>query len=132
MHLYEQNLSFHTFTIIAIVFAAFVGKNIWQKSALTFLFCIIHKNILENLVDAKQICFQYMYMCLKILTYTTARVSRDNKGNCSYFSIKTYSQTCLKGSSKGRTKSGCLRQVTLNTGSFTLYFGSRDPVKVAG
>ena len=24
-----------------------------------------------------------------------------------------YSQTCLKGSSKGRTKSGCLRQVTL-------------------
>ena len=24
----------------------------------------------------------------------------------------TYSQTCLKGSSMGRTKSGCLRQVT--------------------
>ena len=26
--------------------------------------------------------------------------------------ILIYSQTCLKGSPKGRTKSGCLRQVT--------------------
>ena len=26
--------------------------------------------------------------------------------------LATYSQTCLKGSPKGRTKSGCLRQVT--------------------
>ena len=43
----------------------------------------------------------------------------------------SYSQTCLKGSPKGRTKSGSLRQVTPNTGSFALYFGSRDPEKVA-
>ena len=39
-----------------------------------------------------------------------------------------YSQTCLKGSPKRRTKSGCLRHVT---GSFALIFGSRDPEKVA-
>ena len=45
--------------------------------------------------------------------------------------INMYSQTCLKGSSKGMTKSGFLRQVTLNTGSFALYFGSMDPENVA-
>ena len=45
--------------------------------------------------------------------------------------IYTYSQTCLMGSPEGRAKRGCLRQVTLNTGSFALYFGSRDPEKVA-
>ena len=39
-----------------------------------------------------------------------------------------YSQTLLKGSSKGRLKIGCLRQATpYNTGSFALYFDSRDP-----
>ena len=42
-----------------------------------------------------------------------------------------YSQTYLKGSPKERTKSGCIRQVTPNTGSFALYLGSRDLEKVA-
>ena len=47
------------------------------------------------------------------------------------FHIKgIYSQTCLKGSPKGRNKSGCLRLVTPDTGAFALYFGSRDPEKV--
>ena len=31
----------------------------------------------------------------------------------------------------GKDKSGCLRLVTPDTGAFALYFGSRDPEKVA-
>ena len=37
----------------------------------------------------------------------------------------------LRGHPRGHTKTGWLRQVTLNTGSLALYFGSRDPEKVA-
>ena len=45
--------------------------------------------------------------------------------------VHKYSQTCLKWSPKGRPETGCLRQVTPNTGSVTLYFNPRDPENVA-
>ena len=42
-----------------------------------------------------------------------------------------YSQTCLKGSPKRRSKGGCIRKVTPQYRFVPLYFGSRDPEKVA-
>ena len=42
-----------------------------------------------------------------------------------------YSQTCIKRSPKGRTKTGCFKQVSYNTGSFALHFGTRDLENVA-
>ena len=43
---------------------------------------------------------------------TTSLVNVSLKFQMLISEIPQYSQTCLKGSPKGRTKSGCLRQVT--------------------
>ena len=40
------------------------------------------------------------------------RVILDGNGRVATLKEHTYNQTCLKGSPKGRKKSGCLRQVT--------------------
>ena len=40
-----------------------------------------------------------------------------------------YSQTCLKGSPREGQKVAAQRQVTPYTGSYALYFGSRDQTK---
>ena len=40
------------------------------------------------------------------------RMRLDGNGRVASLKEYPYSQTCLKGSPKGKTKSGCLRQVT--------------------
>ena len=58
------------------------------------------------------------------------RVSNPYESGALSIALRGPVQTCLKGSPKGGTKIGCLRQVT-PTGSFALHFGSRDPENVA-
>ena len=76
--------------------------------------------------DVPNMTFRYVLESFKVNGYPFTFASLlDRK------LLLKYSQTCLKGSPKGRTKIGFLRQVSPNTGSFTLYFGPKDPENMA-